>query len=102
MRRLAGIAGYTVGLVLHYILSSRFVFDTTGSTKSNWRRFAEFVVSGGVGMLITWAIIAFSTEVLHIPALIGKMLAVGTSFIVVFLLRRGIVFGETRLGSQAR
>jgi putative flippase GtrA len=94
---LAGIIGYAVGLVLHYILSSRFVFDTTGSTKSGLRRFAEFVVSGGVGILITWAIIAFSTEVLHVPALIGKILAVGTSFIVVFLLRRGIVFGEHRM-----
>ena len=29
--------------------------------------------------------------------LIGKVLAVGTSFIVVFLLRKGIVFGEARL-----
>lgn len=92
----AGIIGYTVGLVLHYLLSVRFVFETEGSTKSAFRRFAEFVVSGGVGILITWAIIAFSTDVLHLPALIGKIGAVGTSFIVVFILRKGIVFAKER------
>jgi putative flippase GtrA len=97
---LAGIAGYCVGLILHYILSVRFVFDTTASQKSSLRRFAEFVVSGGVGILITWAIIAFSTEVLHLPALLGKIGAVGTSFIVVFILRKGIVFGEGRASAN--
>lgn len=93
----AGVAGYAVGLILHYALSVRFVFETAGSTKSGLRRFAEFVVSGGVGILITWAIIAFSTEVLHLPALIGKVGAVGTSFIVVFVLRKGIVFARERV-----
>lgn len=91
---IAGVAGYAVGLILHYALSVRFVFETAGSAKSGLRRFAEFVVSGGVGILITWAIIAFSTEVLHLPALIGKVGAVGTSFIVVFILRKSIVFGD--------
>lgn len=93
----AGIIGYAVGLILHYALSVRFVFETEGSTKSGLRRFAEFVVSGGVGILITWAIIAFSTEVLHFPALFGKICAVGTSFIVVFILRKGIVFAKERV-----
>lgn len=93
----AGIIGYAVGLLVHYILSVRFVFETEGSTKSGLRRFAEFVVSGGVGILITWAIIAFSTEVLHFPALLAKAGAVGTSFIVVFILRKGIVFAKERV-----
>lgn len=92
----AGIIGYAVGLILHYALSVRFVFETEGSTKSGLRRFAEFVVSGGVGILITWAIIAFSTDVLHLPALLAKAGAVGTSFIVVFILRKGIVFAHER------
>ena len=41
-------------------------------------------------------VIAFSTDVLHLPALIGKIGAVGTSFIVVFILRKGIVFAKER------
>ncbi len=94
---LAGIAGYAVGLVLHYLLSVRYVFETQGSTKSAARRFGEFAISGGVGIAMTWGIIALATDVMHLPALLGKVAAVGTSFVVVFLLRRGIVFAKGRL-----
>lgn len=99
--RWAGVIGYAIGLVLHYILSSRYVFDTTGSTKSTLRRFVEFVVSGGVGIAITWSIIAIAVDFLHLPALLGKIAAVGVAFIVVFLLRRGIVFADGRLSKPA-
>ena len=92
----AGLVGYSVGLVLHYILSLRFVFETKGSDKSSYRRFIEFVVSGLIGLAITWLIIGVATEWLHLPALIGKVCAVGISFFVVFLLRRGIVFAGRR------
>ncbi|HRK18515.1 MAG TPA: GtrA family protein [Hyphomicrobiaceae bacterium] len=95
--RWAGVIGYAVGLVLHYILSSRYVFDTTGSTKSTLRRFGEFVVSGLVGIAITWTIIAIAVDVMHLPPMVGKIAAVGVAFIVVFLLRRGIVFADGRL-----
>jgi putative flippase GtrA len=92
--RWAGVIGYAVGLIVHYILSSWYVFDTRGSAKSGVRRFIEFVVSGAVGVAITWAIISVSVDVLHLPALVGKIAAVGVAFIVVFLLRRGIVFAD--------
>ena len=93
---IAGIVGYTAGLILHYMLSVRYVFETQGSTKSVLRRFGEFVLSGLIGLALTWAIITLASEWLHLPALIGKVAAVGTSFIVVFLLRRGIVFAANR------
>jgi putative flippase GtrA len=91
----AGIVGYSVGLVLHYILSVRYVFNTC-TTKGSLRRFAEFVLSGLIGLALTWLIIAVATEAMHLPALVGKVAAVGTSFIVVFLLRKGIVFAGRR------
>lgn len=94
----AGIVGYSVGLVLHYILSVRYVFDTRDAAKAGWRRFIEFVISGLIGLAITWLIILVATEALHLPALVGKIGAVGTSFIVVFLLRKGIVFAGRRHG----
>ncbi len=94
---LAGVAGYAIGMVLHYVLSARYVFDTTGSDKTNLRRFGEFALSGGIGLAITWALIFVATDVAHFPAMAGKVAAVGTSFVIVFLLRRGIVFaGRTR------
>ena len=94
--RWAGAVGYAVGIVVHYLLSSRFVFDTRGSTKSTTRRFAEFVVSGAIGLGITWLVIALAVDFMHLPALIGKGAAVGIAFVVVFLLRRGIVFAADR------
>jgi putative flippase GtrA len=93
---LAGIAGYCTGLMLHYLLSKHYVFETATSDKTEARRFFEFCVSGAVGALITWAIIGMATEWLHFPAMIGKIAAVGTSFIVVFALRKSIVFATAR------
>lgn len=88
----AGIVGYAVGIVVHYGLSIRFVFNTSTAAKAGLRRFVEFVVSGLIGLALTWLIIAVSTEALHLPALLGKIAAVGISFLVVFALRKGIVF----------
>jgi putative flippase GtrA len=92
----AGIAGYAIGLVLHYALSARYVFETEGSSKSGLRRFVEFCLSGLIGLFITWGVILIATEWLGLPALVGKIGAVGTSFVVVFLLRRGVVFAKPR------
>ncbi len=94
----AGITGYLTGMIVHYVLSARFVFDTANSSKSDACRFAEFALSGAIGLAITWGLIHLATDISHLPAMAGKIAAVGTSFVVVFLLRRGIVFagGKTR------
>jgi putative flippase GtrA len=89
---IAGVAGYLTGMVIHYLLSARYVFDTTNSAKGDARRFAEFALSGAIGLAITWALIHLATDIFHLPAMAGKIAAIATSFIVVFLLRRGIVF----------
>lgn len=91
----AGVVGYLAGGVAHYALSVLLVFDVASHAKTTSRRLAEFFVSGLVGLAITWCIIAVSTEVLHLPAIIGKVLAVGASFVTVFLIRRGIVFADS-------
>jgi putative flippase GtrA len=92
----AGVFGYGVGLILHYGLSVRYVFKASCETKTRLRRFAEFVVSGLIGIAITWLIIALATELLHLPPLIGKIAAVGVSFVTVFILRKSIVFADRR------
>jgi putative flippase GtrA len=91
---MAGIGGYGVGLLLHYVLSARFVFTASHGSKTGPRRFFEFVVSGLIGIAITWVIIAAATEVLHLPPLIGKIAAVGVSFVVVFIVRKSVVFAD--------
>ena len=55
-----------------------------------------FALTGCAGLAITWGVIGFATEIAHVPAMLGKIAAVGTSFVIVFLLRRGIVFAGRR------
>ena len=89
---IAGMAGYAFGLVLHFVLSTQFVFDTAASQKTRARLFGEFAVSGGAGIVLTAAVITVMTHRLHADPVVAKITAVGVSFAVVFLLRRGVVF----------
>ena len=91
---LAGVAGYACGLALHYVLSVRLVFDPQASNKAQGRLLAEFALTGLAGMAITALVIALATDLVGLPLLPAKMLAVGASFLVVFALRRGVVFAR--------
>jgi putative flippase GtrA len=93
--KLAGIIGYMTGLGLHYVLSKTFVFDVSASQKSKLQRRLEFFASGVIGLIITAGIIWIATDMLGVHASIAKLGAVGVSFIVVFLIRRQIVFASS-------
>jgi putative flippase GtrA len=89
---LAGVVGYGCGIILHYHLSRRFVFDATRSQKSTHRMFSEFVASGLVGLAVTAGAIAVATGEFGLTPLAAKALAVGASFLGVFVIRRRVVF----------
>jgi putative flippase GtrA len=59
---LAGAIGYALGTGLHYLLSTRFVFDARATDKVQARLFGEFALSGLAGMGITALVIALATE----------------------------------------
>ncbi len=89
---LAGVLGYAAGTVLHYLLSVRFVFDARATDKAHARLFSEFAVTGVSGMAATAIVIAAATQLAGFSALPAKVLAAGVSFVLVFALRRGVVF----------
>src|SRR5262245_46546953 len=89
---LAGILAYAIGMVLHFVLSCRYVFNAAVARKSEERLFTEFVINGFVGMGLTASVIWIMTEVLHEGAAVAKVMAVGLSFFAVFILRRSVVF----------
>lgn len=89
---LAGATGYLLGLMLHFALSTRFVFDAEASGKSEARLFGEFAMSGIVGLVLTASVIAVMTEGLGTGVLAAKAAAVIISFFAVFFLRRSVVF----------
>ncbi len=89
---LAAAAGYLAGLALHYMLSIHFVFDVEATGKGHRRLVLEFALSGMGGLGLTMLIIAVATGPLGLALLPAKVLAVGASFVAVFLVRRGLVF----------
>jgi putative flippase GtrA len=89
---LAGVVGYSCGIVLHYFLSRHFVFSAVRSKKSSHRLFSEFVASGLIGLAVTAGVIALATTMLGWAPIAAKIVAVGASFLGVFLIRRTIVF----------
>lgn len=93
---IAGVIGYTIGMLLHFSLSTRFVFKRMSCAKSDTRLFTEFVASGVVGLLITAAVISMATDMLSLSAFIAKVFAVVMSFAAVFVLRRSVVFSESK------
>lgn len=88
---MAAVAGYGVGMVLHYTISVRFVF-ANATRKSRRRTFFEFALSGLVGLAMTTAVVALATTWLALPPLAAKAIAVIVSFVTVFWLRSTIVF----------
>lgn len=92
---LCAAAGYVVGLGLHWVLSSRFVFaaELSASQGARARQAALFFASGIGGLAVT--VSTFTTAVtLGVPALIAKAFAVGISFVVVYLIRRHLIFPQ--------
>jgi putative flippase GtrA len=96
---LAGVVGYSIGMIVHYALSSKFVFDGTVSKKATSRRLMEFAASGLLGLLFTWAVIDVLTGYFAVSAIVAKGTAVVISFLAVFVIRRRIVFAAAFDGS---
>ena len=91
----AGVVGYCAGLVLHFALSRRFVFANP-RRKSTSHLITGFIISGLAGLVITAAVIAVAHDGFGAPPIVAKGLAVATSFIAVYMLRRKVVFSDDR------
>ncbi len=86
---LAAFAGYVVGLGLHWLISVRFVFLSSGRGTHGQR--LGFVFSAVVGLGITVALVSGFTAVGLAPAL-AKLLAIPLSFLSVYAIRKYGVF----------
>lgn len=88
----AAVAGYLAGLLLHFALSSRYVFDAGATGKPRARLLGEFAASGLAGLAVTAATVAVTVDVAGLSPPVGKLMAIALSFGIVFLLRRQLVF----------
>ncbi|MEN9856284.1 MAG: hypothetical protein RL186_1447 [Pseudomonadota bacterium] len=95
-RTSAAALGYSVGMILHYVLSRYVVFASKTQGKAAALEAITFVLSGLAGLILTSAMVYLSTHFLHLGAAPAKMIAVAVSFISVYAMRRLFVFAERR------
>ncbi|SEJ05105.1 GtrA-like protein [Sphingobium sp. AP50] len=86
---IAATGGYGAGLLLHWVISTRFVFAC--ERPSHTQRIA-FVASAAVGLLVTIIIIEFLSR-LGLGQAISKLFAIPVSFGAVYAIRKYGVFG---------
>jgi putative flippase GtrA len=94
----AGAAGYIFGLVVHYALSTRWVFPDAARTRRTAPTFVKFAATGLMGLATTAAVIDLLTRNHLAGAFSAKAAAVVTAYLVVFLLRRTFVFAACARG----
>ena len=89
----ASAAGYALGIVAHWLASSRTVFVDGVAERGaeRTRQKALFVGSALVGLALTTAIVASGTSLGFDPRL-AKLVAIVVSFAATWLLRSRIVF----------
>lgn len=85
----AGFVGYAGGLLLHWMISIRFVF--TPSDRATHGQRLGFVASAVVGLAITTGLISGLSATGLAPAL-AKLVAVPVSFLSVYVIRKYGVF----------
>jgi putative flippase GtrA len=89
----ASAAGYSLGIVAHWLIASRAVFvgDVAASGPARTRQKVLFVISALAGLAITTGIVTVGAAA-GFNLVLTKVVAVGLSFTANWLLRRRLVF----------
>jgi putative flippase GtrA len=89
----ASASGYALGIVMHWLLSSRAVFADTVAERGPQRskQKALFVGSAMIGLGLTTAIVGIA-DLAGMDPRIAKLVAIGASFTVTWMLRNKVVF----------
>ena len=90
---LASGFSYLIGMIVHWLLSSRFVFgdDLAAAGAGRSRQQGLFFASALAGLVLTMAIVGLG-DWLGIDTRLAKLAAVAVSFNATYLMRRKIVF----------
>jgi len=90
---MAAALGYGLGIVAHWLLSSRAVFTDSVAApgRERTKQKALFVGSAMVGLALTIAIVGLA-DLGGIDPRLAKLFAIGVSFAVTWMLRNKVVF----------
>ena len=86
--------GYVAGLIISYFLLTKYVFNSVSRKSLLFllRRFFLFLISGTVGAISTYSTVNFVVVIFGNNVYLAKGMAVISSFLIVFLFRKFIVF----------
>ncbi len=89
----ASAISYSLGIVAHWLLSSRTVFSDTVAQRGTGRtkQKALFVISALAGLALTTAIVGVA-DLSGLDPRLAKLGAIGASFLLTWLLRSRVVF----------
>ncbi|MDE1468235.1 GtrA family protein [Aurantiacibacter sp. D1-12] len=89
----ASAFGYSLGIVAHWLMSSRAVFTGNVAERgaARTRQKALFVISALIGLALTTAIV-WAGDTSGIDPRIAKLVAIFVSFFATWLLRSRVVF----------
>ncbi|GGB55062.1 GtrA family protein [Blastomonas aquatica] len=93
----AAALGYSLGIIAHWLLSSRAVFNDTVAAGGRGRLVQKslFVISALAGLALTTLIVILADRAGLDPRA-AKLVAIAVSFAVVYLVRSQVVFKDGR------
>jgi len=93
---LAAALGFSVGIVVNWLVSSRVMFAASVAERGPERRRQKllFLVSACVGLVLTTAIVGGAAALALDPRL-AKLVAVGVSFVTTSAMRHLLIFGKS-------
>ena len=87
----AAAAGYCTGLVVHYLIATRFVFRHRRYRDARIIESALYGVTGLAGLVLSTAIV-WVGDALGLHLAVSKAVAVVASFVAIYVLRRWLLF----------
>jgi putative flippase GtrA len=90
----AAVIAYVLGLLLAYQQMKKRIFKSGWLNDHRKSEFFMFLLSGVLGVAVTYLVVYFGTHVIGESASASKAAAVTLSFVSVFLFRKYLIFRE--------
>src|SRR5262245_62014559 len=95
----ANVLAWLVAVSGSYVMISYVTFAAESGRELRWRAYAAFVASGIAGVITNTTVLVIASY--WVPVVVAKLLAMGASFLVNFLLSHFVVF-RPRAGQAER
>jgi putative flippase GtrA len=88
----ANLTSWVVAVSCSYVMNSHITFAAESGRQLRLRSYLTFLASAVFALVANTTALLFAVDVLLLPVVVGKVLAIGVSFVVNFSLARFVVF----------